>query len=108
MAESARPRPPAGPSLSSAILRPLLWVILGAWLGALGLFGAVVARAAFRVLPSSELAGAMVGATLGPLQLAGAVAGGLLAVLGALLGRGALAVGRQGTNRPLCTYDSSD
>jgi hypothetical protein len=74
------------------VLRPLLWLVLGTWLGAMALFAADVAPAAFRVLPSPDLAGALVGAVLGGLQLAGAAAGALLAVLALALGRGPLAI----------------
>jgi sirohydrochlorin ferrochelatase len=56
------------------------------------LFGAVVARAAFEVIPSPEVAGHLVGHVLGPLQLAGAGAGVALAALGGSLHRGRIAV----------------
>lgn len=46
-----------------------------AWLGAVGLFVMVVAPAAFAVLPSSSLAGALVGRVLPPLFFGGMVAG---------------------------------
>jgi len=56
------------------------------------LFGAVVARAAFEVIPSPEVAGHLVGRILGPLQLGGAGIGVALAALGGALHRGRLAV----------------
>jgi len=74
------------------VLRPVLWIALGAWLGAMLLFGAVVARAAFAVIPSPEVAGHLVGRVLGPLQLGGAGIGIALAALGGALQRGRVAV----------------
>ncbi len=77
-------------------LRPLLplalWLPLGGWLGALVLFGGVVAPTAFRMLPSRELAGDLVGGIVPVLHGYGIVAGVWLAILGRWLGRGRLAV----------------
>jgi hypothetical protein len=56
-------------------VRPLLTVALSAWLGAGLLFAAVVAPAAFRVLPSRALAGALAGAVLPVLFWTGAAVG---------------------------------
>jgi hypothetical protein len=56
-------------------------LLLAAWLGAAGLTGAVVAPAAFAVLPSRALAGALVGRVLPPLFVAGIVVGLLAAGL---------------------------
>lgn len=75
-----------------AVLRPVLWIALGAWIGAMLFFGTVVARAAFAVIPSPDVAGHLVGRVLGPLQLAGAGAGVSLSVLAGALRRGRLAV----------------
>jgi hypothetical protein len=72
--------------------RVLLWTALGGWLGALLLCGAVVARAAFEVVPDARVAGHLVGRVLGPLQLAGIGLGMLLAALGGSLRRGWLAI----------------
>jgi hypothetical protein len=72
--------------------RILLWAILGGWIGALLLCGAVVVRAAFEVVPDPRLAGHLVGRVLAPLQLAGIGLGLGLAALGGSLGRGRLAV----------------
>jgi hypothetical protein len=74
------------------ILRPVLWTVLGAWLGALLLFGGVFVRVVFQTVPDPDVAGHLVGRMLGPLQLAGAAAGLLLAALGGALRRGVLAV----------------
>ncbi len=68
-------------------LHALLWLVLGGWIGAMLLFAAVVARAAFDVLPTTQLAGDLVGAVLGPLETIGMAAGLLLAVLAVVLGR---------------------
>lgn len=75
----------------AVLLRSLLWLLLGGWAGALVLFAAVVAPAAFRVLPSGEQAGRLVGEVLPALQLYGAGAAVALAVLARRLGRGPLA-----------------
>ncbi len=75
-----------------ALANGLLWVGLGGWIGAMVLFAAVVAPAAFATLPSPELAGPLVGRVLGVLHLAGAGLGVGLALLAALLGRGRMSV----------------
>jgi Domain of unknown function (DUF4149) len=56
-------------------------IALSAWLGAAILVAAVVAPAAFAVLPTRTLAGALVGRVLPVLFLAGAAVGILVAVL---------------------------
>ncbi|MGH0030966.1 MAG: hypothetical protein ACQGVC_14325 [Myxococcota bacterium] len=71
-------------------LRTALWLLLGGWLGSFGLFGLVIARVAFQVLPSTELAGRIVAPVLTALHLYGAVAGAALAGLAYVLGRGGL------------------
>jgi hypothetical protein len=58
-------------------VRGVVPMLLSAWLGATVLFGAVVAPAAFRVLPSRTLAGSLVGAVLPVLFWAGAGIGAL-------------------------------
>ncbi len=72
------------------LLRPALWVVLGAWIGALVFFGIGVAPALLTHAPS-PLAGELVRATLAALDWSGVVAGLALAVLGALLARGRVA-----------------
>jgi len=72
-------------------LRALLWLCLGVWLGAMGLFGAMT-RVAFEVVPAPDVAGHLVSRLLGPVLIIGAILGGALAVLGAALGRGWLAI----------------
>jgi hypothetical protein len=57
-------------------------VLLAAWLGAALFFSAIVARAAFSVLPTRTLAGALVGRTLPALFLAGLVIGAVVMLLG--------------------------
>jgi hypothetical protein len=59
-------------------------LLLAAWLGACILFAAVVAPAAFAVLPSRTLAGALVGEVLPTVFVAGMA----VAILAALLDRG--------------------
>jgi hypothetical protein len=85
-AESAR----AG--RKAAAMRALLWLLLGGWIGSWFCFALVVAPIAFRVLPSSAVAGALVAPVLETLHLYGAVAGLLLAAIALGLRRGALPV----------------
>jgi hypothetical protein len=73
---------------ASAPIRAALWLTLGGWIGAWLLFGLVVAPTAFRVLPSTRVAGSLIGPILEVLQLFGSAAGLLLALLAWLLGRG--------------------
>ena len=47
---------------------------LGAWIGAIIYFAAVVTRGAFAVLPNRDQAGLLVGFTLGGLHLMGLIA----------------------------------
>ncbi len=56
-------------------LRAIRWLLLGGWLGSWALFALVIAPTAFRVLPSGEAAGALVGPILRTLHLYGLVAG---------------------------------
>jgi len=56
-------------------------VLLAAWLGATLIVGAVVAPAAFAVLPTRTLAGALVGRVLPPLFWSGAAVGIVAAVM---------------------------
>lgn len=72
--------------------RTLLWLLLGGWVGSWACFGIVVAPVAFRVLPTTEVAGQLVGPVLTQLHLYGAVAGVAISGLGWLLRRGRLAV----------------
>ena len=72
-------------------LRALLWLWLGALIGALGLFGAVT-RVAFEVVPEPAIAGHLVRRLLDPLLAISAVSGVGLAALGSTLGRGRLAL----------------
>ncbi|HKJ24276.1 MAG TPA: hypothetical protein VKB65_05595, partial [Myxococcota bacterium] len=69
-------------------LRSLLWLILGGWIGASSYFALVVALAAFRVLPTHQLAGQLVDAVYTPLQLYGVGAGIVLAGIASGLRRG--------------------
>lgn len=69
-------------------LRSLLWLILGGWIGASSYFALVVALAAFRVLPTHDLAGQLVAAVYTPLQLYGVGAGIVLAGIASALRRG--------------------
>jgi hypothetical protein len=69
--------------MSSARATPALWtvVLLSAWLGAALVVGAVVAPAAFAVLPSRARAGALVGRVLPALFWSGALLGVLVAAM---------------------------
>jgi hypothetical protein len=74
----------------SVALRSLLWLALGGWVGSWALFALVIARLAFRVLPSTEIAGHLVAPTLEVLHWYGAAAGATLAALALVLRRGRL------------------
>ncbi len=65
--------------LASPSVRVTVVLMLSGWLGASMLFGAVLAPAAFRVLPSRMLAGMVVGGVLPSVLVAGVVCGGGLA-----------------------------
>jgi disulfide bond formation protein DsbB len=65
--------------MAETALRSVLWLTLGGWIGASSYFALVVALAAFRILPSTKLAGQVVAAVYTPLQLYGVGAGLLLA-----------------------------
>ena len=86
------------------LLRSALWLTLGAWIGAWLLFGGVVAPTAFRVLPSTEAAGSLVGPVLAALHLYAAAAGALLALLAIALGRGPLLIGLPLLMSAACLY----
>jgi hypothetical protein len=78
------------PASGSPAASAWLAALLGAWLGAAVLFAAVVAPAAFAVLPTRALAGALVGRVL-PVVLAAGALVGIAAAAGvtlAPLGRG--------------------
>lgn len=70
----------------------LVLVVLGTWLGALLLFGSVVAPAAFAVSPTPAVAGNLVARVLAALDWAGLAAGLSLAGASVWLGRGPWAV----------------
>jgi hypothetical protein len=78
--------PPGNPR--DVALRTGLWLLLGGWVGAWIFFGAVVSRVAFTVLPSTELAGTLIGPVLESLQWYGAGAGIALMLLTLAMGRG--------------------
>lgn len=63
-------------------------IVLSAWLGAAVIFAAAVAPAAFAVLPSRALAGAIVGRVLPVLLYAGMAAGALVLLLESAWGGG--------------------
>jgi hypothetical protein len=74
-------------------LRSALWLALGGWIGSWAFFALVIARLAFRVLPSPEVAGHLVRPVLNTLHWYGAGAGVTLAVLAVVLQRGRLLIG---------------
>jgi hypothetical protein len=77
---------------ASVALRSGVWLTLGGWVGSWGLFALVIARLAFRVLPSPEVAGRLIAPTLDTLHWYGAVSGVVLAVLALALKRGGMLV----------------
>lgn len=85
-------------------LRCLLWLLLGGWVGAWLCFGLVVAPTAFRVLPTLEIAGQLIGPVLDALHWYGAIAGALLALLAWQFGRGPGLVGTALVASALCAY----
>jgi len=74
--------------MKGTALRTALWLFLGGWVGSWACFGMVVAPNAFRILPTTEIAGQLIGPVLGTLHLYGLVAGVALALLAGALGRG--------------------
>jgi hypothetical protein len=78
--------------MGGTALRTALWLTLGGWVGSWACFGLVVAPAAFSVLPTSELAGKLVGPVLGTLHLYGLAAGLALAALARVMGRSRILV----------------
>jgi len=77
------------------LLRFLMLLALGLWLGAILCFGVIVAPTLFATLPTRDLAGAVVSAALAKLHMVGFICGGvfLLALLAyrALKGKVSLA-----------------
>lgn len=76
------------PDPRRSLAAQLVLVLLGTWLGALLLFGSVVAPAAFAVAPTPAVAGNLVGRVLAALDWAGLAAGLTLAGVSIWLGRG--------------------
>ena len=72
------------------LLHAALWLLLGGWIGGFGLFALVIARTAFEVLPSTEIAGRLVGPVLTALHLYGAAAGLGIAAIAFAMGRSRL------------------
>jgi hypothetical protein len=86
VAGATRVRSVAGPSggLGIASLAFVQVLVLAVWLGAMMFFSFVVAPSAFAVLPTRELAGALVTSVLSKTDLAGLAAGPFLMILIAL------------------------
>jgi hypothetical protein len=78
----------------AATLRFLQIFSLGAWVGSVLYFSFVVTRGAFAVLPNSDLAGALVGYTLGKLHVIGIAAGVIYLAATLLLERSVAALAR--------------
>jgi hypothetical protein len=93
-----------GPRRSLIGIRFLLWLLLGGWVGAWVTFGALVAPTAFRVLPSHELAGQVVGPVISALHGYGAATGLVLAMLAWILGRRWLLVAIPLVAAAACAY----
>lgn len=73
-------------------LEAVAWVLLAGWFGATWFFAWVIAPTAFQVLPSQAAGGTLVAPLLASLHHYGIVAGASLAVLGAALRRGWIAI----------------
>jgi hypothetical protein len=98
-----------GPDRSSGgavgvALRSLLWLLLGGWIGSWACFGLVVAPIAFQRLPSTEVAGHLIGPVLSALHGYGAVAGNALALLAWRMDRGRLRVALPLLMAAACVY----
>lgn len=93
-----------GSNWGDTATRSLLWITLGGWIGAWLFFAFGVSIVAFRALPSTELAGQIVGPLLGGLHLYGAGAGALLAAIALGMGRGPLLAGFPILLAALCIY----
>jgi hypothetical protein len=91
-------------ALGQTALRTCLWLLLGGWFGSYLLLGAVITPAAFAVLPSTELAGKLIGSVLTKLHLYAAVAGIVLALVSKSLGRGPLLAAAPLALSALCLY----
>ena len=72
--------------------RSALWLTLGGWIGSWAFFALVIARLAFRVLPSPEIAGDLIRPVLNALHWYGVGAGLALAARAVALRRGRLLV----------------
>lgn len=69
----------------TTLFRFLQFFTLGTWIGSILYFGAIVAPAAFTVVPNIDQVGAFVALTLGRLHLVGIVAGAVYLVATVLL-----------------------
>lgn len=103
-ARAARGAKVARVVLLPTLLRGLLWLLLGGWIGSWLVFALVVAPTAFRVLPSTAVAGTLVAPVLDALHLYGATAGPALAALALALRRGALRVALPLSMAAACLY----
>ena len=104
MSAMADPKPTRERTMGQTALRTCLWLLLGGWFGSYLLFGAVIAPTAFAVLPSTELAGKLVGSVLTKLHIYSALAGVALALVSKSLGRGPLLVAAPIALSVLCLY----
>jgi len=78
------------------------WLTLGGWLGSWALFAFVIAPTAFRVLPSGEVAGALVAPVLRTLHLYGLFAGCVLFAIAFAFREGTLRIGLPALLALLC------
>jgi hypothetical protein len=78
----------------NTFLRFLQVFALGAWVGSIIYFSAVVAQGAFRTLPTVDDAGRLVGFTLGGLHYMGVIAAVIYLVASVALGRSFRALGQ--------------
>ncbi len=90
--------------MAETTLRTALWLLLGGWVGSWACFGLVVVPAAFQVLPSTELAGKLVGPVLGTLHVYGLVAGLALAPIAWRLRRSRFLVAAPLVMAALCAF----
>jgi len=91
-------------ALRGTLLRSSLWLLLGGWVGSWLFFAMVIARTAFQVLPSTELAGRVVAPALTALHVYGALAGVAVAGLARGLRRSRLLLWLPLVLAALCAY----
>lgn len=79
--ETVKPAPEAGFGVGQQVVAFTEALMLAVWLGSMVFFSFAVAPSAFAVLPTRELAGAIVTSTIGKVEMLGLIIGPLLFIL---------------------------